>query len=923
MDLPAKVLMQIARRKLMIKAMPSSYSGSSLYDSATSSESSSIRIVEQAIQVLERLIRLCNSSTAGSSSIVGASTASLRFNHAQCRFLDLQSFHDNLRNLVDEMASLDSTSCEQCRTAAVEIAKVTRDAEVLVSYWVSSGQEDAEDSWLMKAIVYAADDGIFVAQQYQHQQWCVSVMEVVLAQFRAGRDDSFKHQKKRLGTGSYQHHIPYWMIERTFEIAEETLNAEADRGLILAMRLDRRNLLDKLRKMKQKHDGFFFRGLAVFSSKSRKENRVAEITSYLIAKLDTEDDGFESYIERIHQRESWALDNITSRRTENLLLGTGFFGIVYKSEFLGFPAALKVTAFLSRESFWNEVSVLASLRHPRLAQLLFASITNDDEEFGECRLWTELLRKDLDSVLNLGQGPVPLPVAVEIMLQVAEGMAFLHRRGVLHRCLNAFNVLLVPSTTDSRRRRRSSSSKHELDEFIQVKITDYGLPKTRLAGSSWLQSVASDDDDQETFESQQQRHDVPPFWQAPEVFEQQEASSSGEATFTKKSDVYSFGMLCFQILSSRRPFSDYDQLTTESQLFQLVSVERGRPDILGHSPAFLAVLARRCWSHEPEQRLSFTQVCLALRSLKAIIARRQSWQHQDILPLTMSDFSQLASHLGVKFLVDVILMHNEKQQRQREAGEGLFISMLEKEKGPGFWPFPMDSFVLWLASSVEQLEHEDGFGAAAEIAGDLMANWIGPGHEFEQAVFWYYKASSCAGGGSARWKLAMCLESGLGIARDEKRALGLYKQAAREGCASAHVELGRCYQSGRGVEASDPDKAVAHFAKALEILEKTKKEQSSDGGDGSSLDCVELLMRMLAMAGREEDSVWAADKLQEIAARSRLGRVVVAGPDCCNVRELVGMLGDWQIKEVSRRRAKMVLERLAVEDDILQQALLA
>jgi serine/threonine protein kinase len=81
-------------------------------------------------------------------------------------------------------------------------------------------------------------------------------------------------------------------------------------------------------------------------------------------------------------------------------------------------------------------------------------------------LWTYLV----DEKKNAGQGPpLPLLVAINIMLQVAEAMNNLHEMGVIHRDLKANNFLInvledqdgcLPSTS------------------VQTKLADFGESKS-------------------------------------------------------------------------------------------------------------------------------------------------------------------------------------------------------------------------------------------------------------------------------------------------------------------------------------------------------------------------------------------------------------------------------------------------------------
>ncbi len=58
----------------------------------------------------------------------------------------------------------------------------------------------------------------------------------------------------------------------------------------------------------------------------------------------------------------------------------------------------------------------------------------------------------------------------------------------------------------------------------------------------------------------------------------------------------------------------------------------------------------------------------------------------------------------------------------------------------------------------------------------------------------------CAGRGyaPAQYRVGLCYDRGIGVAKDGLQAVYWYKQAARAGVSSAQVELGDCYRAGRG-----------------------------------------------------------------------------------------------------------------------------
>jgi protein phosphatase 1L len=204
------------------------------------------------------------------------------------------------------------------------------------------------------------------------------------------------------------------------------------------------------------------------------------------------------------------------------------------------------------------------------------------------------LRKYLDEKNNnAGQGPpLPLLVAIDIMLQVAEAMKYLHGRGVMHRDLKSNNVLInVVEDVDEG---ISSSS-------VQVKLTDFGLSKLNLNDSRFTTKMVGST-----------------RWRAPEVFEDERNLEK----YTNSADVYSFAVIFSEVLTGEIPFSDIKNM----EIFKSVcsGVRPSLPDE-EYCPAYLSALIRKCWDTEPKARPDFPQICQELVACKYML--KHSYPH--------------------------------------------------------------------------------------------------------------------------------------------------------------------------------------------------------------------------------------------------------------------------------------------------------
>jgi hypothetical protein len=150
-------------------------------------------------------------------------------------------------------------------------------------------------------------------------------------------------------------------------------------------------------------------------------------------------------------------------------LGKGSFGAVFRCEFLGEKVAAKVFA-ASRPTQVNivqkEAKLQARLQHPNVVQFI-GYAAKESQHMIVSELMSKDLRSYLDETVHEGQTrpPLSLLLAVDIMLQIAEPMKYLHENRMMHRDLKANNILI--NVVESEELCISPS--------VQVKLTDFGF----------------------------------------------------------------------------------------------------------------------------------------------------------------------------------------------------------------------------------------------------------------------------------------------------------------------------------------------------------------------------------------------------------------------------------------------------------------
>jgi len=266
-------------------------------------------------------------------------------------------------------------------------------------------------------------------------------------------------------------------------------------------------------------------------------------------------------------------------------LGNGSFGSVFKCQFLGVKAAAKVfTASSSSviKAVENEANLQARLRHPNVVQFIGYAVKGS-QHIIVTELMTMDLRRYLDENLRgQTQPPLPLLLAVDIMLQMAEAMRYLHQSGVMHRDLKANNVLINVV----------ESKKSGISPSVQVKVTDFGFSKLNLDNSRFTSKQIG-----------------ATRWRAPEAFEDEQNTEK----YTKRADVYSFAITFFEVLTGEMPFAN---IPLTKLLSRIRCNERPTLPAEDYCPAHLSTIIEKCWATRAKDRPKFPEICLMLVKVK-------------------------------------------------------------------------------------------------------------------------------------------------------------------------------------------------------------------------------------------------------------------------------------------------------------------
>ncbi|GAB2252592.1 hypothetical protein Droror1_Dr00005439 [Drosera rotundifolia] len=251
-----------------------------------------------------------------------------------------------------------------------------------------------------------------------------------------------------------------------------------------------------------------------------------------------------------------------------------------------------------------EILALLRLSHPNVIKYLCGFHEEDKKEYF---LIMELMSTDLRTHIKEMCGPkrrlpFSLLVAVDIMLQIARGMEYLHSQKIYHGNLNPSNILI-------------KSRNSFIEGYIRAKISGFGLRSVKNTPSK---------------HSSPKENDTLAFiWHAPEVLaEQEKLGRSGVSKYySEKADVYSFAMLSFELLTGKIPFEDGPLQGDKMSRNIRAGVRPLFPFALTKS---LALLTKKCWQTEPDQRPSFSSICRILRYVKRLLIMNPHLSHPEI-----------------------------------------------------------------------------------------------------------------------------------------------------------------------------------------------------------------------------------------------------------------------------------------------------
>jgi eukaryotic-like serine/threonine-protein kinase len=281
-------------------------------------------------------------------------------------------------------------------------------------------------------------------------------------------------------------------------------------------------------------------------------------------------------------------------------LGRGAMGVVYKATDTALERTVAVkTVHMELEKdgaekyearFYQEARAAGSLNHPNIV-----TVYDIGKEGNVAYMAMEFIEGvELRSLLGEGR-TLPVSQAVSIAVQVAEGLAYAHEHGVVHRDVKPANIMVVGEGP--------------------VKITDFGIARMRAAADELTQTgmmLGS------------------PKYMSPEQVVGKRADH--------RSDIFSLGVILYEMLAGNAPFGGEN---VTALMYQIVNFVPPSPSTVNPAvPELLNFIVAKMLAKPLEERYQSAQELASdLRNCERQIASPSSIT-QPLRPLGFSAGTQ-------------------------------------------------------------------------------------------------------------------------------------------------------------------------------------------------------------------------------------------------------------------------------------------
>ena len=274
-----------------------------------------------------------------------------------------------------------------------------------------------------------------------------------------------------------------------------------------------------------------------------------------------------------------------NRFDKQVRIDKGYFGTVYsiedKKTHVNYAA--KIIDCGDDEEQCNkiidrEIRIMIYCRHPTIIKFIGYSKIDFHHENNVTIIMELAKNGSLEDVLKnirSSHGPINYTNTTRqiIITGIARAIKYLHDRDIIHRDLKPGNILL--------------------DENFRPHISDFGMSKICEIGHTKSQS----------------QFGGTLIYEAPEIFE--------NAPYDKKVDVYAFAIVMFEVVTDCFPYPELIKGELQAALLpNKVLKENYRPVFQFPVKDPLKKLIEKCWSKDPDERPTFTEIFHKLTNIK-------------------------------------------------------------------------------------------------------------------------------------------------------------------------------------------------------------------------------------------------------------------------------------------------------------------
>lgn len=234
------------------------------------------------------------------------------------------------------------------------------------------------------------------------------------------------------------------------------------------------------------------------------------------------------------------------------------------------------------QRFLDEARLAAALEHPSIVPVHDLGVDGEGRPFFTMKLVRGASLADAIEARRAGAAQPSLPRLVEVLVRVAEAMAFAHDRGVLHRDLKPSNVML--------------------GDYGEVYVMDWGLARARRAtdadgGGEDAPGAPAPTDSPAARATLEGDVLGTPHYMAPEQ------AAGRNASVGPAADVYALGAMLYHVLSGRAPYAESPSSSARDVLERVrAGPPKPLPELDASAPAELAAIASKAMARDAAAR---------------------------------------------------------------------------------------------------------------------------------------------------------------------------------------------------------------------------------------------------------------------------------------------------------------------------------